>query len=472
MSPYSLTRRLVIAVLLVELLSAVALTGLALVYERHSQFRAFDIMLRGRAYALLGAVQDAEDTADNVMLDGTEHSLPTKDIYEVHDASGRILGRSPNWNGPGNEIHKINSDGFFKLKIKGEHYRAIQIKGVRIVDPGDKGGGIPRHVTVVYGSETEHVWDVITDAVEFYAIASLLLLAISGVLMFWLLNRGLEPLRELAAAASVVSVNSWEFAPSERARQIKELAPLTGALEIVLDGLRRSFMQQRQFVSDAAHELKTAVAVAKSSVQLLTMRHRTATEYEAGLERCQSDCERMEEIVAKMLTLARVESQDVEGQDESKTVSYTTNLGDCVRVVAGQLATVAQEKGLRISVIDDPAATVNVAAEQLQLLCSNLILNALQHSTEGSEVRAMIHAHRHSVELRVEDDGSGIEPEVLPHVFDRFYRSDPSRSRKTGGTGLGLAICRAIVTKAKGNIDIASEFGQGAVVTVHFPAEN
>jgi signal transduction histidine kinase len=466
MSPYSLTRRLVIAVLLIELLSAVALTGLALVYERHSQFHAFDIMLRGRAYSLLGAVQDAEDTGDNVMLDGTEHSLPAKDIYEVHDAGGRILGRSGNWNGPGNEPLKVNGDGFFKLKIKGEHYRAIQVHGVRIVDPGDKGGGIPRHVTVLYGSETEHVWDVIIDAVEFYAIASLLLLAISGVLMFWLLNRGLEPLRELAAAASVVSVNSWEFAPSERARQIKELAPLTGALEIVLDGLRRSFMQQRQFVSDAAHELKTAVAVAKSSVQLLTMRHRTATEYEAGLERCQADCERMEEIVAKMLTLARVESQD-----ELKAVSYKTNLNDCVRVVAGQLATVAQEKRLLISVIDDEAATVDVAAEQLQLLCSNLILNALQHSAEGSEVRAVVRANRHGVELRIEDDGSGIEPEVLPHVFDRFYRSDPSRSRKTGGTGLGLAICKAIVTKARGSIDIASEFGRGAVVTVHFPAE-
>ena len=132
---------------------------------------------------------------------------------------GRILGRSAQLERcPGMSLSNVNSDGFFKIKIKGEHYRAIQVHGVRIVDPGDKGGGIPRHVTVLYGSETEHVWDVITDAVEFYAIASLLLLAISGVLMFWLLNRGLEPLRELAAAAAVVSVNSWEFAPSERAR--------------------------------------------------------------------------------------------------------------------------------------------------------------------------------------------------------------------------------------------------------------
>jgi len=308
------------------------------------------------------------------------------------------------------------------------------------------------------------VWDVIADAVKFYAIASLLLLALSGIMMFWLLNRGLKPLRELAAAAAVVSVNSWEFTPSERARGIKELAPLTAALEIVLHGLKRSFMQQQQFVSDAAHELKTGVAVAKSSIQLLTMRHRTAAEYEAGLERCQADCERMEEIVAKMLTLARVESEDGDGP-----AHFATDLREVVRLAAEELATVAETKGLRISVIGDENIAVDVVPEQLRLLCSNLMLNALQHSPAGAEIRTMVRAGRHSVELRIEDEGSGIEPEVLPHVFDRFYRSDPSRSRKTGGTGLGLAICKAIVTKARGSIEIASEPEQGTVVTVRFP---
>lgn len=464
MKPYSLTRRLVITVLLVELLSAIAFTALALAYERHTQFQAFDMMLRGRAYSLLGAVQDAEDAGDNVMLDGTERNLPSRDIYEVSDASGRILGRSGNWNGPGDTLD-VNRDGFFRVKIKGRHYRAIQLYGVRIVDPGDRGGGIVRHVTVLYGSETEHVWDAIRDAVEFYAIASLLLLAISGALIFWLLNRGLRPLRELAAAASVVSVNSWEFVPPEGAKEIKELAPLTGALEIVLHGLKRSFLQQRQFISDAAHELKTAVAVAKSSVQLLTLRHRTATEYEAGLERCQADCERMEEIVAKMLTLARVEDED-----ESNSIAHSAVLIDCVRAVEQQLAPIAQQRAVRISVAGDERATVSIAAEQLELLCSNLILNALQHSPEDAEVRVAVRTVEHGVELRVEDDGSGIEPEDLPHLFDRFYRSDPSRSRKTGGTGLGLAICKAIVLRARGQIDITSKPNHGTIVRVLLPA--
>ncbi len=99
MKSYSITHRLILTVLLVELLAALSISGAALVYERHVRFRSFDIMLRGRADSLLGAVQDAEDAGDNVMLDGTEVNLPAEDIYQVEDAGGRVLGHSPNWPG-------------------------------------------------------------------------------------------------------------------------------------------------------------------------------------------------------------------------------------------------------------------------------------------------------------------------------------------------------------------------------------
>lgn len=464
MRPYSLTRRLITAVLLVELLSALAITGIAMIYERHTEFRALDARLQGGADSILGAVQDAEDTQDNVVLDMASLKLRRQSIYDVRDADGRMLGRSGNWKGPEPEQVNNSNDGFFETAINGQQYRVIRLHGVRIVDPQDTGKRTVRHVTIFYGFPTRHALEAVANAVEFYAGASLLLLAVSGVLMFWLLNRGLAPLRELASAASVVSVDFWEFAPSERARKIKELVPLTVALETVLRGLKSSFTQQHRFVSDAAHELKTAVSVAKSSIQVLSMRRRTAEEYEAGLERCQMDCERMEEIVAKMLTLARVESQ------EQPRSFYATNLFQATRSAAQELETVAQVKQQRILVSGSETDAVNISPEQLRLLCSNLILNALQHSPEGAEVRAIVLAGDYGAELRIEDDGSGIEPEMLPHVFDRFYRSDPSRSRKTGGTGLGLAICKAIIARVRGTIDIASEVGRGTVVMVRFPA--
>jgi signal transduction histidine kinase len=461
MKSYSITHRLITTVLLVELLAALSISTAAMLYERHQRFHSFDIMLRGRADSLLGAVQDAEDTNDDVMLDGTEVNLPAEDVYQVQDASGRVLGHSPNWSGPGASLLAAQSGKFLRLHVNGIHYRALRIEGLRIVDPGDKGGGIPRRVSIFYGSPVSGVWKDIFRAVTFYAVTSLSLLAISGLLIFWLLNRGLAPLRELATEAAGVSVNSWNFVPPQRARMIKELAPLTLALETVLISLERSFMQQRRFVGDAAHELKTAVAVLKSSLQLLTLKQRTAIEYERGIERCQMDCDRMEEAVGKMLILARVETDA-----EVLSPRVETDLAQTVRQALQQFESMAELKRLRILMSAEDAVMVDIDQEQLQLLCSNLLLNALQHSPAGSAIRAVV---GQNVELVIEDDGDGIAPEDLPHVFDRFYRGDPSRSRNTGGTGLGLAICKAIVSRWQGTIEITSELGIGTRVIVHLP---
>ena len=213
MKSYSITHRLITTVLLVELLAALSISTAAMLYERHQRFHSFDIMLRGRADSLLGAVQDAEDTQDNVMLDGTEVNFPAEDIYQVQDASGRVLGHSPNWSGPGSSLLAAKTGKFLRVHVNGIHYRALRIEGLRIVDPGDKGGGIPRRVSIFYGSPIAGVWRDIWRAVGFYAVTSLSLLAVSGLLIFWLLNRGLAPLRELATEAAGVSVNSWNFVP-------------------------------------------------------------------------------------------------------------------------------------------------------------------------------------------------------------------------------------------------------------------
>ena len=139
MKAYSITHRLIATILLVELLAALSISGAALVYERHVRFRSFDVMLRGRADSLLGAVQDAEDTQDNVMLDGTEVNLPAEDIYQVQDAGGRVLGHSPNWTGPSTDLvrgkdRQNPSESPSAAYITGR----CRIEGLRIVDPAIK----------------------------------------------------------------------------------------------------------------------------------------------------------------------------------------------------------------------------------------------------------------------------------------------------------------------------------------------
>jgi signal transduction histidine kinase len=470
--PRSIAFRLIAAVLAVELLSAVLVAALSYGYERHTHFRAFDVMLHGRADSILGAVQDAEDPGDNVMLDQADFQLPEEDVYEVWDENEHLLGRSSNWQGMGPGAPSHPGGDILKLTVNGHHYRLLRMEGSRTVDPGEQGGGKLRQVTVLYGSPTAHVWHAVEGAVEFYAAGSLLLLLVTGPLIAWLLHRGLLPLRQLAALAAQVSVDSWQFSPPDSAHTTPELAPLTQALESVLGRLERSFLQQRAFVSDAAHELKTAVAVIKSSLQLLNMKPRSTQEYKAGLERCLADSQRLEALVADMLALARAESS-------SASVSPTAaDFAECMRRAVTQLETMATLRN--VNVVPSAPSTVRVplAPEDCNLLLCNLLLNAIQHSAAASTVEMSLTfdcaPDAPAAVLTVQDHGEGIDAEALPHVFERFYRGDPSRTRNTGGTGLGLAICRAMVNKAGGSILIASQAdasvaNRGTIVTVRLP---
>ena len=471
--PRSIAFRLVVAVLAVELASSILVVVLSFGYERHIHFRAFDVMLHGRADSILGAVQDADDPDDNVILDQADLHISPDDVYEVYELGGRLLGRSSNWQGTGASVPQHPWGDFSQTVLNGHHYRILRMQGSRTVDPGIKGGTL-HQVIVVYGSPTRNVWHVIRSAVEFYAAGSVLLLLVTGPLIAWLLHRGLLPLRQLASLASQVSVDAWQFSPPASAHTTPELAPLTNAIESVLQRLERSFLQQRAFVSDAAHELKTAVAVIKSSLQLLSMKRRSAQEYQAGLERCLADSLRLEAIVADMLTLARAESST-----PNPGLQPAADFAACIHQVAGQLEPIASLRNVQVVFNSaDSAPPVRIAPEDCTLLVSNLLLNALQHSSAGSIVEISLNLESSQATsaavLQIQDHGDGIPAEVLPHVFDRFYRGDPSRTRTTGGTGLGLAISKALVTKAGGSIAIASQPdpaqpNQGTTVSVRLP---
>ena len=465
MKPYSLTRRLLWIIILVQLSASLSLVLGAAVYEGFSHFRTFDIMLRGRADSLLGAVQDSEDPQDNVMLDGTETAAPHRDIYAVRDQFGRMLGHSPNWPDPLPAF--ADSTDFRSLTLGRSRYRVIRITGLRMVDPGDKGGGIPRHVVILYGARTHPVWESILRTIGFYALLALLLLAASVFIMHRQLRQGLQPLTNLASQAAAVSVQSWQLQPTPEARRVQELIPLISALESALAGLERSFEQQKHFVSDAAHELKTSVAVLKSSLQLLTMKERDLEGYRAGLERAGQDCGRMEELVAGMLTLARLESAG-----STVRPAEPVDLADVLAELMEHFRLSAELAQVRLVVETHGPVFPVGERENLRLLCSNLIHNALQHSAPGGEVRAIASAQGAHAELRIEDEGEGIPPEALPFVFDRFFRGDPSRSRRTGGTGLGLAISQAIVRSMEGDIRIRSTPGQGTQVSVSLPTSS
>ncbi|MGP8260448.1 MAG: sensor histidine kinase [Acidobacteriaceae bacterium] len=459
----SLSRQLIGGVLLAELLCAALFSAVAVGHEMHGRRRAFDVMLRGRADSLMGAVQDAEDPEDNVTVDPTELVLPAQDVYEVLNPAGRVLGHSPA--SSSQLLAGLNSShapGYFNFRVNRERYRAVRFDGVRVIDR-EEHGGYRRTVTVLYAAPTREMWHGAVEAVWFYIAASALLLAVTGIALVWFLRRRLSPLQELAAIASRVSTRSWEFVPPASVLRTSELAPIALSMEVLLKGLQQSFERQRQLTGDAAHELKTSIAVLKSSLQLLSMAPRTAEQYEAGLEGLLLDCERTEELVSRMLMLARLEEAPAE-QSES------CDLRSVVRAVAERLQPLAELKQVVLEIKGNEPRFVAMSSGDADVLCSNLLVNALQNSSSYGRVSVVVQAHDGVTELQVVDRGEGIPHSALPHVFERFYRADRSRSRASGGAGLGLSICKAIVERANGTIQIQSVVGSGTEVMVTLPA--
>jgi signal transduction histidine kinase len=462
--PHSITQRVVALVLLVEVLSALCLTGFVFVYERQQHFHSLDLAIRGRAGTLLGAVVEAQDEDDRVVLDLEGIRLPKHDIYEVWDNEHLLLGRSDGWHTANTLLDRAIGSGAAdhgEIKVDGTTYRTVVIKGIRVLDP--QAGGIRHRLAVVYGSPTQEAWEPVAKTVRAFALASSVLLVVSGLLVTLLIRTSMNPLKELAREAGSISSSQWQFVPSERARAMRELAPLATALEDLVLRLGRSFAQQRQFVSDSAHELKTAVTVVKSSLQLLELRERNPEEYRAGVVRSLNDCLRMEELVHRMLTLARAEAGVASVPVGAEAV---TELHGGAMVAAASLESLAQLRGVRLECTGPTALHAIIAPPDWETVCVNLLLNAMQHSERGSRVLLTLEEREGRVVCRVIDHGAGIPAAALSHIFDRFYRSDASRARSTGGSGLGLAIVKAIVDGAHGEIQVESTEGAGTTVTV------
>lgn len=455
----SLTRRTISAVLLAELLCALGFSSSALLHEGRVRLRAFDVMLQGRSDSLLGAIQDAEDPEDNVTVDPAELRVGQDDVYAVYNLGGRLLGTSKN--APA-ELIRRQKDGFSNRRAGGREYRVFQRGAMRVIDRAEnRGVGLQRPVTILYAAPTRHLWRAILGAASFYAVVSLLLFVLTTGLMIVLLRRVLRPIEELAAQARQVSMTSLHFVAPQSALELSELRPLAVTLSETIEGLREAFEKQHRFVSDAAHELKTGVAVVRSTIQLLMMRTRSPQEYEEGLERTLADNSRVEELVSKMLLLARLEETAA-----SHFTAIDIAPGTCSAV--GNVRSFAQERGVELMAAVAADVPVRMSSDQAEILVSNLIVNAVQHSGRGSKVEVSLERKDGVAVLRVRDEGSGISAEALPHVFERFYREDKSRSRDTGGAGLGLAICKSIVESADGSIAIESSAEDGTTVTAVF----
>ena len=219
---------------------------------------------------------------------------------------------------------------------------------------------------------------------------------------------------------------------------------------------------QRQFVADASHELKTPLTVILANTSIL-LKHpeQSIANQSQWVESTQVEAENMQGLVNEMLELAQVESRaDVHRE--------TIDFSDFVNGVALQFESVAFERGCRFEESVEDGITVNGDAQRLRKMTSTLIENALKYVDDGGLVEVGLHAEGGNANLAISNTGSTISSEDLPHIFDRFYRTDKARTSGAGGFGLGLAIAREIAREHDGDIACTSD-DSGTTFTATLP---
>jgi two-component system OmpR family sensor kinase len=316
---------------------------------------------------------------------------------------------------------------------------------------------------VVSGMPEAGVQATVTGLVLIELIVTGIALAGAGTAAAIVVRRELRPLERVAATAARVSTLPLDRGEVSLVERVPDVDPRTevgqvgSALNLMLDNVgsalearHESETQLRQFIADASHELRTPLA-AISGYTELTRREELSPEVEYSLTRIASQTVRMTALVEDLLLLARLDA----GRPLERGEVDLTRL--VVDAVADAHAAGPDHKW-QLAVPDEPVVVPGDGSRLAQVL-ANLLANARTHTPPGTNVTVTLAAEPSCARLSVADDGPGIAPGLLPHIFERFARGSTSRSRDNGSTGLGLAIVQAVVAAHAGTVDAASRQG-------------
>ena len=242
-----------------------------------------------------------------------------------------------------------------------------------------------------------------------------------------------------------------------------ELSVLGQEFNDLTDRLNTSEGKRRQFVSDASHELKTPLASIKlltDSILMNDMDKGTVMEF---VEDIGKEADRLNRMSSKLLSLSRIETQE----DGDCEIIY---MAPTVERVLRMLRGIAAKNGIEISTDLSVDCPILILEDDLYQITFNLVENGIKYNVPGGKLTISLNRSEENAVLKVTDTGMGIPADSIGHIFERFYRVDKARSRKTGGSGLGLSIVRGIVERNGGTIMVESAIGIGTTFTVEFPA--
>jgi len=293
-------------------------------------------------------------------------------------------------------------------------------------------------------------------------LVTLLLAPLGG---YALAGRATRPIAKLISTAASLQPSKLDERLPIRGTG-DELDQLSATINGMLDRIASYIERNRDFVANAAHELRSPLAAIRSTVEVALNRQRTPEEYATLLGDVVEECSRLAGLVSQLLLLAEGDAGRLSAGNQS------VRLDKIVLESLDMFEGVAEAAGISIRGGDLPVVTVPGDEAHLRQVVRNLIDNAIKFTPSGQvQVSLGIAADRRRAWLRVRDSGIGIAADDLPRIFERFYRADKARTRESrpGGHGLGLAICQSIVTALGGEIAVASQVGRGSTFTVWLP---
>jgi heavy metal sensor kinase len=279
----------------------------------------------------------------------------------------------------------------------------------------------------------------------------------------WLVGLGLSPLRRVSSAVSQVSERDFQLHLDGR-KLPGELTPIVEGLTQTLEQLQRAFAREKQATADISHELRTPLSALMTTIDVTLRKPRCAEEYREALEDCRASASQINQAVERLLALARLDA----GVDRlrTQTIDATDVAKQCLAVVRP----LAEARGLRLSLEADGQTVLDTDPDKLREILNNLLHNAIEYNRPAGTIGVALQRENGHLQVQVHDTGIGIAPSARPHLFERFYRADPSRQADGLHAGLGLAIVKGYVDLLGGTIEVDSVEGEGSTFRVCLPA--
>ena len=292
------------------------------------------------------------------------------------------------------------------------------------------------------------------------SLAGLGILAVGSVAGYWLTGRAIEPIQKVSETVQAISGKHLDRRIDTKSMD-HEFVQLSELLNEMLDRLKSTIEQQRRFIADASHELRTPISVIGLHSELSLSRDRTPAEYKKTLQTCLQASNRLRSLTEDLLALAK--------SDAGELIKVNDELDLCE--LAGEsiefLKPLADQR--QVSLVNQCQSSVMVYGDRrlLRQLIDNLLTNAIVHNRIGGRATVAANSNLKEATIKISDNGPGISKENLPQLFDRFYRVSDARSRESGGgSGLGLAICQSIAHVHQGKLSVESD--PNSVTTFEF----